>query len=135
MSSSSNSAVKRQPGQPHQLPMASAIHGPHKAALKAGFGGSNSGAAPPPGSLAAAGATQMYVGGVGPKAKALTTSAEPGAAAGGIGRPTNVQRVVHVEWDPKTGTFKGLPSVWKSALPEGAWEWACRLRSSSVKRR
>ena len=37
----------------------------------------------------------------------------------GISGPTNVQRVVHVEWDSKTGTFKGLPSVWKSALPEG----------------
>jgi hypothetical protein len=102
----------------------------HKAAPQraAGFGGSNSGAAAPPGSLAAAGATTSYVGGVGPKAKAAAgMSSSPGGGGGagdapgaGIGRPTNVQRVVHVEWDPKTGTFKGLPNVWKSALPDGA---------------
>lgn len=106
----------------------------HKAAPQraAGFGGSNSGAAAPPGSLAAAGATTSYVGGVGPKAKAAAgMSSSPGGSgagdapgAGGISRPTNVQRVVHVEWDPKTGTFKGLPNVWKSALPDGAWQRA-----------
>lgn len=29
-----------------------------------------------------------------------------------ISGPMNVQRVVHVEWDAGTGTFKGLPEVW-----------------------
>lgn len=84
---------------------------------KAGFGGSNVGAAAPPGSLAAAGAQPMY-GGVGPKHSARVAAAD-NVGASGVSRPTNVQRVVHVEWDPTTGTFKGLPSVWKSALPEG----------------
>jgi hypothetical protein len=36
-----------------------------------------------------------------------------------ISGPINVQRMVHVEFDNKTGTFTGMPSVWKSALPEG----------------
>lgn len=36
-----------------------------------------------------------------------------------ISRPMNVQRMVHVEWDAASGTFKGLPSVWKEALPSG----------------
>lgn len=81
---------------------------------KPGFGGSNVGAAAPPGSLAAAGAQQTYVGGVGMK-----HAQADNMGASGVSRPTNVQRVVHVEWDPATGTFKGLPSVWKSALPEG----------------
>ena len=32
-----------------------------------------------------------------------------------MGAPSNVQRVLHVEWDTKTGQFKGLPSAWKDA--------------------
>lgn len=26
---------------------------------------------------------------------------------------------MHVEWDPETGTFKGLPDVWAKMMPEG----------------
>jgi hypothetical protein len=37
-----------------------------------------------------------------------------------ISAPLNVQRVVHVEFDTKTGTFSGVPEVWKGALPDGA---------------
>lgn len=37
-----------------------------------------------------------------------------------ISGPINVQRMVHVEFDTKTGTFTGMPSVWKAALPDGA---------------
>ena len=33
--------------------------------------------------------------------------------------PTNVQRCIHVEWDPETGTFTGLPEVWAKMLPDG----------------
>ena len=33
--------------------------------------------------------------------------------------PDNVERTLHVEWDPKTGTFKGLPDCWADLLPEG----------------
>ena len=36
-----------------------------------------------------------------------------------VSGPTNVQRVLHVEWDSATGTFKGMPDVWKGVLPEG----------------
>lgn len=36
-----------------------------------------------------------------------------------ISGPTNVQRVVHVEWDAKTGVFSGLPEVWANTLPTG----------------
>jgi len=36
-----------------------------------------------------------------------------------ISGPTNVQRVVHVEWDAKTGVFTGLPDVWANTLPSG----------------
>lgn len=36
-----------------------------------------------------------------------------------VSGPTNVQRVLHVEWDSATGTFKGMPEVWKASLPEG----------------
>lgn len=38
--------------------------------------------------------------------------------AGNISSPTNVIRCVHVEWDEKTGTFKGLPDVWANLLPK-----------------
>jgi hypothetical protein len=30
-----------------------------------------------------------------------------------------VERTLHVEWDPVTGTFKGLPACWADLLPEG----------------
>lgn len=46
----------------------------------------------------------------------------PGLKAGSpaiVSGPTNVQRVLHVEWDSATGTFKGMPDVWKAALPDG----------------
>eukprot|EP00744_Colponema_vietnamica_P014309 GILI01020032.1.p1 GENE.GILI01020032.1~~GILI01020032.1.p1 ORF type:complete len:517 (+),score=109.31 GILI01020032.1:115-1665(+) len=33
-----------------------------------------------------------------------------------IGTPTNVQRAVHVEFDPMTGTYKGMPDVWQPHL-------------------
>jgi hypothetical protein len=36
-----------------------------------------------------------------------------------ISSPSNVFRVVHVEWDEKAGAFKGLPDVWGQHLPEG----------------
>ena len=32
---------------------------------------------------------------------------------------TGVAHTLHVEWDETTGTFKGLPDVWASALPPG----------------
>lgn len=32
---------------------------------------------------------------------------------------TGVSHTLHVEWDAETGTFKGLPDVWASALPPG----------------
>ena len=34
--------------------------------------------------------------------------------------PTNVKKHIHVEWDSETGTFKGLPDVWQSMVPQGA---------------
>ncbi len=40
-----------------------------------------------------------------------------GVAGLNISSPMNVQRVVHVEWDADSGTFSGLPSVWKDAAP------------------
>ncbi len=39
-----------------------------------------------------------------------------------ISAPTNTSRVLHVEFDTRTGTFTGLPSVWVSAFPEGERE-------------
>ena len=33
--------------------------------------------------------------------------------------PTNVKKNIHVEWDAETGTFKGLPDVWQSVVPQG----------------
>lgn len=33
--------------------------------------------------------------------------------------PTNVKKNIHVEWDAETGTFKGLPDVWQSMVPQG----------------
>jgi len=38
--------------------------------------------------------------------------------AGQISSPTNVFRVIHVEWDDKAGTFKGLPDVWAGGVPK-----------------
>eukprot|EP00164_Ancoracysta_twista_P004408 GFYU01005952.1.p1 GENE.GFYU01005952.1~~GFYU01005952.1.p1 ORF type:complete len:188 (-),score=47.11 GFYU01005952.1:55-618(-) len=43
----------------------------------------------------------------------------PDPQAANISGPTDVKPVVHVEFDPETGTFKGLPDVWRSAVPEG----------------
>ena len=36
-----------------------------------------------------------------------------------VGKATGVQRTLHVEWDDKTGTFVGLPSIWAQSLPTG----------------
>lgn len=36
-----------------------------------------------------------------------------------ISGPTNVQHAVHVEFDARTGTYLGMPTVWTSALPAG----------------
>eukprot|EP00742_Colponemidia_sp_Colp-10_P002957 GILJ01003155.1.p1 GENE.GILJ01003155.1~~GILJ01003155.1.p1 ORF type:complete len:541 (+),score=66.20 GILJ01003155.1:45-1625(+) len=35
--------------------------------------------------------------------------------------PSNVQRAIHVEWDPEQGVYRGLPEVWRTALalPQG----------------
>ena len=49
----------------------------------------------------------------------FTKLSEGAAAPLSVSGPTNVQRVLHVEWDSATGTFKGMPEVWKSSLPEG----------------
>lgn len=49
----------------------------------------------------------------------VATTATDGKTEPVISGPINVQRVVHVAWDPRTGTFTGVPSVWRSALPEG----------------
>lgn len=52
-------------------------------------------------------------------AAAASSSVGVGAAIASISSPTNVQRVLHVEWDPTSGTFKGLPDVWSGAVPVG----------------
>lgn len=39
-----------------------------------------------------------------------------------VSGPSNVMRHVHVEWDPKTGTFTGMPDVWAKQLPSHATE-------------
>jgi hypothetical protein len=44
---------------------------------------------------------------------------EQDAAAPVVGKATGVKRTLHVEWDPKTGTFVGLPTVWAQTLPKG----------------
>ncbi|CAM9350121.1 unnamed protein product [Ectocarpus sp. 12 AP-2014] len=36
-----------------------------------------------------------------------------------ISEPTDVQKHLHVEWDPSSGTFKGMPEAWANLLPEG----------------
>jgi len=36
-----------------------------------------------------------------------------------LSNPSGVEHTLHVEWDPETGTFKGLPEVWAAALPPG----------------
>lgn len=48
-------------------------------------------------------------------------AAMPVAAEGDteISGPTNVQHAVHVEFDARTGTYVGMPTVWTSALPAG----------------
>jgi len=89
------------------------------------------------GAVATAGyAVATAAGGVASPAGAAAAAAAGGAAStpastasGGAGTdsgdssisaPLNVQRMVHVEFDARTGTFTGMPSVWKSALPDGA---------------
>mmetsp|Transcript_9991 Transcript_9991/g.14595 ORF Transcript_9991/g.14595 Transcript_9991/m.14595 type:complete len:451 (-) Transcript_9991:191-1543(-) len=44
---------------------------------------------------------------------------DQGQAAPIVGKATGVKRTLHVEWDPKTGTFVGLPTVWAQTLPKG----------------
>ncbi|CAE7843832.1 pakA [Symbiodinium sp. KB8] len=57
------------------------------------------------------------------QAASLTAPARPSstmpAASGGISLPSNVQRMVHVEFDTQSGTLKGLPDVWAADLPQG----------------
>merc|ERR1719265_2796895 len=36
-----------------------------------------------------------------------------------VSKATGVQRTLHVEWDPKTGTLVGMPAVWAQHLPSG----------------
>lgn len=36
-----------------------------------------------------------------------------------ISDPDGVERTLHVEWDPVTGTFRGLPACWAELLPKG----------------
>ncbi|CAM9684210.1 unnamed protein product, partial [Chrysoparadoxa australica] len=36
-----------------------------------------------------------------------------------ISEPMDVQKHLHVEWDPSSGTFKGLPQQWADLLPKG----------------
>jgi serine/threonine protein kinase len=36
-----------------------------------------------------------------------------------VSKATGVQRTLHVEYDPKTGTFVGMPAVWAQHLPSG----------------
>ena len=43
----------------------------------------------------------------------------PSLDSNNISDPDNVERTLHVEWDPKTGTFKGLPDCWADLLPVG----------------
>ncbi|VDN96978.1 unnamed protein product [Rodentolepis nana] len=35
-----------------------------------------------------------------------------------ISMPTNVEKLIHVEFDPKTKTFKGLPETWQELIAE-----------------
>eukprot|EP00753_Platysulcus_tardus_P022555 PLAT9766.1.p2 GENE.PLAT9766.1~~PLAT9766.1.p2 ORF type:complete len:452 (-),score=220.59 PLAT9766.1:180-1535(-) len=37
-----------------------------------------------------------------------------------VGRPTNVKRVIHVEFNSTAGRFTGLPDVWSGAMPKEA---------------
>ena len=47
------------------------------------------------------------------------TQEDPDETAPIVGKATGVKRTLHVEWDPKTGTFVGLPTVWAQTLPKG----------------
>ncbi|CAM9683171.1 unnamed protein product [Choristocarpus tenellus] len=42
-----------------------------------------------------------------------------GARNSQISKPMDVQKHLHVEWDPTSGTFKGLPKEWAELLPKG----------------
>lgn len=35
-----------------------------------------------------------------------------------ISLPTNVAKLIHVEFDPKTKTFKGLPETWQELIAQ-----------------
>mmetsp|Transcript_3304 Transcript_3304/g.12722 ORF Transcript_3304/g.12722 Transcript_3304/m.12722 type:complete len:502 (+) Transcript_3304:339-1844(+) len=41
--------------------------------------------------------------------------------ANSVSNPTEFKQGIHVEWDAKTGTFRGLPKEWASALPKGTY--------------
>lgn len=53
-------------------------------------------------------------------------------AAASVGLPSNVQRHLHVEWDPVAGKFKGLPDVWASQLPSHVSETGDTVTSASL---
>ena len=80
------------------------------------FGGSNVGAGIGLGSAAASPPVTAHTGLRTGFSKIADVDAPAQPTVSG---PTNVQRVLHVEWDSSTGTFKGMPEVWKAALPEG----------------
>jgi len=50
-----------------------------------------------------------------------------------ISPPTNVQKTLHVEWDPKTGTFKGLPDCWSDLLPENTSKDETKIKRKNDK--
>lgn len=53
-------------------------------------------------------------------ASASASSASPGASSSaGVSGPEHVKQVLHVEWDPASGSFKGLPDSWGGVLPKG----------------
>eukprot|EP00288_Rhodomonas_lens_P014441 CAMPEP_0177698116 /NCGR_PEP_ID=MMETSP0484_2-20121128/4867_1 /TAXON_ID=354590 /ORGANISM="Rhodomonas lens, Strain RHODO" /LENGTH=71 /DNA_ID=CAMNT_0019209183 /DNA_START=171 /DNA_END=383 /DNA_ORIENTATION=+ len=35
-----------------------------------------------------------------------------------IGSPTNFTRGIHVEFDPESSSFKGIPEAWRSQVPD-----------------
>ena len=59
-------------------------------------------------------------------------ASKPTGVQAAVSSPTNVQRCVHVEWDPETGTFKGLPDVWAGVVPDGVSRNETSSRAMSV---
>ena len=59
-------------------------------------------------------------GGGGGGGGTTTAKAKKQARPSVVTAPTNVKKHIHVEWDSETGTFKGLPDVWQSMVPQGA---------------